>query len=65
MNGDALSNFLNQEIQIRKKDNFLLRGYIREIYDDSILFYTDGKLRVIDFSEIAEARELKNGGQHE
>jgi len=63
MDGHALKNFLNQDIQLRKKDDFILRGSIREIYSDSILFMTDGKLRVIDFSEIAEVREATNGGR--
>ncbi len=57
MDGNALKNFINKKIQLRKKDDFLLHGYIKEIYSDSILFLTDGRLRVIDFAEIAEIRE--------
>ena len=64
MNEKALNRFLNQDIQLKKKDtDFILRGVIKEIYSDGILFLTDGKLRVIDFSEITEVREVTNGRQ--
>ena len=64
MDEKALNRFLNQEIQLKKKDtDFVLRGVIKEFFSDSILFLTDGKLRVIDFSEITEVREVTNGRQ--
>ena len=63
MDKEALNNFLNLDIQLRKKDNFILYGRIQEMYSDSILFLTKGNLRVIAFSEIVEVREATNGRQ--
>lgn len=55
----ALLIFINVHVQIIKRDGFQIDGLIKEVYDDSILFQTAGKLRIIDFTEIAEVREWR------
>ena len=59
MDAEPLKRFLGKRVELRKRDlDFVLRGEISEIYLDSLLFLTDGRQRLILFSEILEVREL-------
>ena len=59
MDKEGLLFFLGQFVTLVKDDcgvPFIVDGTIREVYDSSILFNTNGKLIVIDFSRIKEVR---------
>lgn len=59
MDAEQLKRFLKKRVELRKRDlNFALRGEIAELYLDSLLFLTDGRERLILYSEILEVREL-------
>lgn len=59
MDAEALRHWLNVTVDLIKKNDYtVLRGFIKEIYLDSILFVSQGRERLISFSEIAEIREL-------
>ena len=49
---------LNQKVEIINDENFRLVGKIIEIYDNSIAFDTDGKIRYLDFDRIKELRPI-------
>lgn len=58
MDGESLKPILKKQVVLRKKDDTtLLHGFVKEIYLDSILFITNGQMRLIAFDQIAEIRE--------
>jgi len=62
VDAEPIKRFFGKRVELRKKDlNFALRGEVKEIYLDSLLFLTDGRERLILFSEILEIRELNRG----
>jgi len=61
---EGLILFLGQFVTLVKDDcgvPFIVDGTIKEIYNSSILFHTNGKLIVIDFSRIKEVRPNYRG----
>ena len=68
MNKKSLEKFLNRKVKLVKDDNFVISGEIKDVFDDSIEFFTDGKLIILAFSRIGEISPLKHvnnrGGNH-
>ncbi len=54
MNGEVVKRFLNQHVKICLKNGFLIDGYIREIFEDCIVFVRKGNESVLDLDGISE-----------
>lgn len=62
MDQDTLIPFQGSQVKlILKPDYFILRGTVKEVFVDSILFETYQKTSVIDFSRIAEISMDRSG----
>jgi hypothetical protein len=48
----------NQRVQILNDEYFTISGYIKQVYEDSIAFQSNGKIRYLSFSRILEIRPL-------
>ena len=54
MERDAVLYFLNKNVKLVQKNNFVLSGWIEEVFSDSLLFRTDKKKALISFDVITE-----------
>ena len=68
MNKESLEKFKGKSSKLVKSDGFVISGEIRNVFDDSIEFFTDGKLIILSFNRIGEISPLKHvnngGGNH-
>jgi len=55
---EIFEKLLNQKVQILNDEHFTISGYIKAVYNDSIAFQSNGKLRYLSFSRILEVRPL-------
>jgi len=58
MNRESLLPLVGCYVQIKKTDDFLIDGILEKVWDDSISFLGDKKLRIISLQEIAEIRQI-------
>ncbi|MCX6672034.1 MAG: hypothetical protein NTX92_08965 [Euryarchaeota archaeon] len=58
MNRESLLPLVGCYVQIKKTDGFLIDGILEKVWDDSISFLGDGKIRVISLQEMAEIRQI-------
>jgi hypothetical protein len=59
MEKEAILHFKGKYVDIHfKRNNFVLAGYILEVYSDSILFQTKQTTSAVPFSEIYSIKEL-------
>jgi len=45
-------------IQLINDENFIINGKITAIYENSVAFFSNGKIRYLDFNRIKEIRPL-------
>ena len=66
MDRKSLETFKGRRVQLVKKNNFVIDGEIKNVFTDSIEFFTKGKLILLSFDRIGEISPLKpiNGGGH-
>lgn len=67
MNKKSLEKFKGKSSKLVKSDGFVISGEIKNVFDDSIEFFTDEKLIILSFSRIGEISPLKrvnNGGEN-
>lgn len=50
-------------VQIINDENFIKNGIIKEVFDDSISFLSNGKIYYLSFCRIKEVRPLRGGMQ--
>jgi len=55
---EILDNLLNQRVLLINDENFVLTGKINAVYEDTVAFVTDGKIRYLRFDRIKEIRPL-------
>ena len=60
---ELLEKFLNQDVRLVKDDGFVINGIIKEVHDDSILFFSDGRNLILSFDRIKEVVPLR-GERH-
>ena len=60
---ELLEKFLNQDVRLVKADGFVINGIIKEVHDDSILFFSDGRNLILSFDRIKEVVPLR-GERH-
>ena len=60
MDRQILEKLKNERTKIQLVNNefFIMKGRIIDVYDSSIAFYSDGKIRYLSFSRILEVRPL-------
>jgi hypothetical protein len=54
MERDAILPFADKYLKMVLKSNFILNGWIEEVYSDSLLFRTETRKSLIAFEVIAE-----------
>ncbi len=54
MEKEIITQFLNIKVKLVKNDDFVIWGFIKEICEDGVLFFTDGKLVFISYHRIRE-----------
>lgn len=62
----SIEKYKGKRSRLVKSDGFVISGEIRNVFDDSIEFFTDGKLIILSFNRIGEISPLKhvhNGGE--
>jgi len=58
MNRESLLPLVGCYVQIKKTDGFLIDGILKKVWNDSISFLGDKKLRIISLQEITEIRQI-------
>ena len=61
MESDAIKRFLEKYVKLEYQNGFILRGTIKQVYSDSILFETKQAESLINISEIKNITVI-NGG---
>jgi len=59
MEKEILNTFIDKPVKLKKDDNFIIWGVIQGIYNDGILFFTDGKTIFLSFSSIKEITPMR------
>lgn len=54
MDQEALSTFVGSHVKLVLKPHFILRGKIKQVFSDSILFETTQCTSIISFDRISE-----------
>ena len=59
---EAILYFRGKPVKLVQKNNFVLNGWIEEVYSDSLLFKTENRKSLISFEVISEinTREENN-----
>lgn len=62
MEKEAILFFIGKNVKLVQKNNFVLNGWIEEVYSDSLLFKTENRKSLISFEVISEinTREENN-----
>jgi len=55
---EILETFLNKKIQLINDEHFVISGKITRVFDNSIAFFTDGKVIYLGNDRILEIRPL-------
>jgi len=58
MDREIFEKLSGKKILIVNNENFILKGEIQAVFDNSIAFYTGGKTRFLSFDRILEIRQL-------
>ena len=61
MNKESLEKRKGERLKLVKSDGFVISGEIKDVFDDSIEFFTDNKLIILSFNRISEISPLKRG----
>lgn len=59
---EFLEKYLGKPVRLVKDDDFVISGVIKEICNDSIIFYTDNKTVLLTFDRIKEIVPLQRRG---
>jgi len=55
---EVFQKLSGKKVLIVNDEHFILTGEIRAVFDSSIAFFTDGKVRYLSFDRIIEVRPL-------
>lgn len=61
MDKEIFERLLHQKVQIVNDEHFTLDGKIEAVFNDTIAFYTKGKIKYLSFERILEVRTLPEG----
>lgn len=53
-------NLIGQKVQIVNDEHFTKIGTIKQVFDSSITFFTEGKTIYLSFDRVKEIRPLRN-----
>ena len=61
VDGSVLERYINQKVTLVKDDDYVIFGKIKEIHNNCIIFYSDGKELALSFDRIKEVRPNNRG----